>query len=127
MFQIPVDSTAAIAQASTVGTLSAMIAYGIQWAKKSKYFPWLSDHTALANHYAAIILSLLASWGVHYKFDSEAHALTITGLCALCILHGAWDWAKQYIVTRVIYDAVVSKAPTVLVTPIDQPANVKGV
>lgn len=116
MLQVSVDSTAAIAQASSVITLSAMIAYGVQWAKKSKWFPWLSDHTANLNHFVAAGLSLAASWGVHTHFDKEAHVLSISGLCLLCVLHGAWDWSKQYIATRLIYDGVVSKAQAVPVT-----------
>lgn len=125
MFQVPVDSTAAIAQASTTLTASAVIAYAIEYVKKSSWFPWLSQETARLNNIAAAILSLFASWGVHATFDSSAHSLLITNLCLMCVLHGIWDWAKQYVATKIIYQGVISKANPVPVVPVAPLPEVK--
>lgn len=128
MFQVPVDSTAAIAQASTVLTSSALIAYAIEALKRSKWFPWLSQQSARANHIASVVLTFVASIGIGYKFDSEQHTLAFTNVCLMCVLHGMWAWAKSYVATKVIYQGVISKANPipVVIEPKEQPVKKDG-
>ncbi len=127
MFQVPVDSTAAISQGASVLTLSAVIAYLIEAVKKSKYFPWISQETGKLNNFVSAVLSLFASWGVHASYDTSAHSLLITNLCFMCVIRGIWDWIKQYILTKVIYQSVISKANPVPVVPVAPEPEVKKV
>lgn len=75
---------------------AALLAYLLQWLKATRLVPFISEHTKGINRALTGIMSLAASIGIHYNFDSTAGILTIGGLHAGSILHGLWAWAQQW-------------------------------
>lgn len=91
-------------------TSSAVIAYAIEWVKKSKYFPWINTQSKNLNRLLMVAASGLAAIGIHTQFDSASGTLIITGLTTATLLHGAWELVRSSIFTQMLYDGVVQKA-----------------
>lgn len=90
-------------------TTSAVITYGLEKLKESKYFPWLTAETKNLNRLASIVLAGAGALGVHAAWDPSNHTLMITGLYWTSILHGAWDWIRSWVSQQLIYDMAVQK------------------
>lgn len=76
------------------------------WLKQQKWFPLLTYQSARMNHLAAIILSGLATVGIHETHTGSMLAggtLTIVVPPITVVLAGAWHWLQQYIVTKTGY------------------------
>lgn len=86
---------------------SFAIVYGLNYLKKSKWFPLLSYETSKLNHAAMLVVSGLASVGIHLSYSRGT--LTITGLSVATILAGVVHWVQSYLATRVTYDMLKSK------------------
>jgi hypothetical protein len=94
-------------------TLSAMVAYAIEFMKRSKYFPWLTkEKTALLRVLSGVGSSLAAvGIGTASKWNAGDHTWTIaiSGLCLSCIIHSGYALARSWLFTQMIYDGVISK------------------
>lgn len=107
----------------TLGTISAGV---LAYLKTAKWAPWFNQHSAKFNHIFLLITSAAGAVGVHAVWDATAHSLTITGLSAIAIAHGVWEWAKQwcvqYLTQRGAFGpvAVPGDAPAPAVTPVKQ-------
>lgn len=103
-----------MADSSSVGLvinqamLSTMIAYVIEFAKRTKWFPWLKAETAKLNRMVAVVISGAAAIGIHATYNHEGGVLMITGLSAWTIIHGLWDWLRSFIFTQAAYDGLIA-------------------
>ena len=88
---------------------AALFAYLLQWVKQSDWFPWISEHTKGINYAVTGLMSLVAAVGIHYQFDATAGVLTIGGLHVGTILHGLWEWMKQWAFQQGAADLIFSK------------------
>lgn len=88
---------------------AALLAYLLQWLKRTRLIPWVSEHTKGINYALTGIMSLLAAVGIHYNFDAAAGTLTIGGLHATTIAHGLWEWLKQWAFQQGAADMIFTK------------------
>jgi hypothetical protein len=88
---------------------AALMAYVLQWVKRSRLFPWVSEHTVGIQRALTAVTSLLAAIGIHYSFDSTAGVITITGIHAASIAAGLWEWAKQWAFQQGAADMIFTK------------------
>lgn len=79
-------------------TAAAVISFLISFLKKQQWFPWLTSETERANRIAAVVLSGLASLGIHAQFNHGT--LVITGLTLTTIAVAAWHWLTQFAITH---------------------------
>lgn len=79
----------------------------IEWAKRSKWFPWLNECTETANRIAAIAIAGASAIGVHLIFSPEAGTLTITGLTWHGIATTSGDWLKQWAIQNFFYRSAI--------------------
>lgn len=88
---------------------AALLAYLLQWIKSTKLLPWVSEHTKGINYALTGVMSLVAAVGIHYQFDSTSGVLTISGLHTSSVLHGLWEWLKQWAFQQGAADMIFSK------------------
>ena len=81
-------------------TAAAVVSFIINFLKKQAWFPWLSKETDKANRIAAVVLSGLASVGIHTTFDHQNGTLVITGLTVTAVATGLWHWGTQFALTH---------------------------
>jgi len=79
---------------------AAIITFVISSLKKSSWFPWLSHETANLNRMVSVVLSGVASIGLHASFDRQSHTLIITGLSLTTIAVGSYHWLVQFVYTH---------------------------
>lgn len=89
---------------------AALLAYLLQWVKRTRLIPWVSDHTKGVNYALTGVMSLLATLGIHYQFDATSGVLTVGGLHATTIAAGAWEWAKQWAFQQGAADMIFTKS-----------------
>jgi len=79
---------------------AALIAYVISWMKNSNWpvFAWISGETPKVNRIVAVVLSGIATVGIHATFNQGT--LVITGLSATVVATGLWHWAVQFAYTH---------------------------
>jgi hypothetical protein len=105
----------------TMGTLFAGV---LAYLKTAKWIPFVNKHSATINHIFLLLASAGTAIGVHAVWDSAAGSLTITGLSLTAILHGIWEWSKQwalqYLVQRNTFGpvSIPGDAPAVPMTPV---------
>jgi hypothetical protein len=90
---------------------SAVVAWmgakGIELVKNSKLFPWLSTETEVLNRWAARLVALVSTLGVHASFDAAAGALMITGLTFSGVGSSVLEYARQFMLQEVAYKKFV--------------------
>lgn len=79
---------------------AAIISFLISTLKQASWFPWLSTETAKVNRFLAIVLSGVATLGIHFSFNAQAHQLLIDGLSATTIAVGLYHWFVQFVYTH---------------------------
>jgi hypothetical protein len=107
----------------TLGTIASGV---LAYLKTAKWAPWFDAHSKSINHIFLLISSAAGALGVHWTWDATNHSLIITGISAVAILHGLWEWTKQwtvqYLVQRGAFGpvAIPGDAPAVPTTPVSQ-------
>jgi hypothetical protein len=81
-------------------TAAAVVSFLIAFLKKQSWFPWLTTETDKLNRVVAIVLSGLASVGIHASFNHAAGQLVITGLTLTSVAQGLWHWGTQFALTH---------------------------
>lgn len=87
---------------STQVGVAALVSLGIQWAKQSSWFPWLTTETDKLNRGAAVALSGLASIGIHVSHPAAGSWL-VEGVTIATIAPALWHWFIQFLYTHGIY------------------------
>lgn len=79
---------------------AAVISFLIGLMKKSnwKFFAWISEATPTVNRIVAVVLSGIATIGIHATFSNGT--LVVQGLTATIILTGLWHWGVQFAYTH---------------------------
>lgn len=90
--------------------LALLSAYGLQWLKGSRFFPWITAETQTLNRWAGAVVAFCASVGVLVSFDHATGVLTISGLTAVNLGHVAWRFAQQWLLQQAAYKGVVAQA-----------------
>ncbi|MCU1304927.1 MAG: hypothetical protein JWQ87_5211 [Candidatus Sulfotelmatobacter sp.] len=79
---------------------AAVISYLIQMMKNSRLplFAWISQETPRVTRAVAVVLSGVATVGIHATFSNGT--LIVSGLSATVILMGLWHWGVQFAYTH---------------------------
>lgn len=105
----------------TIGTIAAG---ALAYLKTAKWAPFINKHSAAINHAYLLLASCAGAVGIHATWDATSHSLTITGLTAIAVAHGLWEWTKQwcvqYLVQRGAFGpvAIPGDAPAVPAIPV---------
>lgn len=87
-------------------TVGGIIVAAIQYAKRSRYFPWFTKEKILLVRGVSAFLSFVAALGIHYVWNGSNHSLLITGLDLVSILGAAWIAIKQFTITELTWQTV---------------------
>ena len=78
-------------------TIAILVSFGLQWLKKSRFFPWLTIETQAVNRWVSIVIAFGAGIGIYATWNQGT--LTVTGLTPDNIYHalvrGVEQWAFQ--------------------------------
>jgi hypothetical protein len=100
-------------------TSAAIVVYLLQYLKKTAWYPKFAAAVPMdAAHVHRLVSAagaLLSAVGVHIAFTGDVatgwhFAGTIPPLHE--IVHSAWDWAQQFALNQLTYDAVLQRAGT---------------
>jgi hypothetical protein len=100
------DPTSLLTQQLPIGLVLVFLQ---NWLKQQKWFPLINYNTPKVNHIFSIVLTGVATVGIHFTWSSTDHSLLITGLSLATISQGAWHWIQQYIITKTGYTALAGQ------------------
>lgn len=87
-------------------TSGAMIVYGIEWAKSSGLFPWITADTKTLNRVASAVCAAAVAFGISMSYDPAVGGdIHIPSLSALA--PGAYEFLKQFVIQQLVFDGVV--------------------
>ncbi len=98
-------------------TSAAIVVYLLQWLKKQDWYAKcvtaipIDDPTV--HRLVSALGAFLSAEGVHFAFTGSASAgwhLSATIPPAAVLLHAFWDWAQQFALNQLTYDAVAQRA-----------------
>lgn len=104
------DSTNQINEVVSQVIISGLIAYSIEFMKRTPFFPWLRVEQKKLQRWISAGAALVAAAGIHYQYDSIHGALMITGLTIAGIRHGLWEFAKQFVLQQMVYDGIIKES-----------------
>ena len=92
--------------------MSAIIVWLIQRVKSSQKIPWVHNTTDRLNRILAMILAVIASFGIHFEpiqRDAITHSATIhiTGLGVSSIADGIWGSVQNFVLQQLTYHGFV--------------------
>ncbi len=90
-------------------TTAALVAFVLQWAKRSPWCPWLQADDKRVQFYLSGVLALATSLGIAYTWNADTGTLVITGLSWSTIGPAAWDWIRQWVMQQAVYQGVVQR------------------
>lgn len=96
---------------------AALMVYLLQWVKRSRLIPWVTEHTKGLNRMLNAMLAMAAAVGIHYHFDAEAGQLVISGLYGQSIAQGVWEWSKQWAFQQASFDMIFAKTQGMAMAP----------
>lgn len=103
----------------------ALLAFFIQWLKRSSLFPWITTETSKLNRYVAIGVSGLAALGIRIICSKVNHECSVSWTDGLTIASGLWHWAAQFVFTHSFYMAVVKPGSVSTIEPSGQASGGK--
>jgi hypothetical protein len=86
--------------------LGLVLVFVQNWLKQQKWFPWLTYQSTKMNHVFAIVVSGLATFGLHVSHTgnfTQGGSILLTFPAGTVILAGLWHWVQQYSVSKGIY------------------------
>jgi hypothetical protein len=109
---MPIES---VAELALHAKLMLAVPYVLEWLKKSKYFPWLTQETKVLNRWVSGCAALVTTLGISYTYSADAGQLIITGLTVSGVLHGMLEWLGQFAAQQFIYDSAIAPTMTTAV------------
>jgi hypothetical protein len=112
-----------LAPAAIVQTIAVFL---IQWAKRSKAFPWINQYTPILNRVIAVAIALVSAAGITWHYNATLGQLTVMGLTEQAI----WTALAGVVTNELVYMGVqikqqaVSTGRTVGAPPIAEPPAV---
>lgn len=94
-------------------TIAAGIVAFIQWLKKSNLpiFGWINAGSGKVNRLISVVAAAASAQGIGVTWDTEHHALAITGLTLAAVGGFAWHWIQQFGLQEWIYRSAIYKSP----------------
>ena len=90
-----------------------IVDYFLQYLKVNSKFRFLSEtHSSTYKAFVGFVAALITTVGIHYTFDydvSTGGILTVDIPSISVMLHGVWDFAKQWAFQQASYDGFVRK------------------
>lgn len=100
-------------------TSAAIVVYLLQSLKRTGWYTRLAAWMPMKDEHVHRVVSavgaFLSAEGVHIAFTGDAVAgwhLSATIPPAMVLLHAFWDWAQQFALNQLTYDAVAQRAGT---------------
>ncbi len=90
----------------TQATVAALVSFGLQWLKTSKYFPWITTETEKLNRWLAIVIAFLSGFGIYATWDHGT--VSITGLTAANAYHALVRCIQQWTFQQAAYRTIVA-------------------
>jgi hypothetical protein len=88
--------------------LAAISSYVIEYLKTSRWFPLLSYfHTPGYKALFSAFVAALATFGIHYTFESATRHLILTIPTGPEVIHGLWDFSKQFMLQHGSYKLLI--------------------
>lgn len=99
-------------------TLSAVIILVMQWAKGTKWFPFIQGNTDKLNRLLAVALSGAAAIGIHLGYDTgfswfTGGTITVVWPGMMAVLHGGWEWLQSFAIQEWMYRSGVKSVAAV--------------
>ncbi len=96
-------------QIVTQVVLSAIAAQLMEFAKRSPWVPWITQHSKWVNTLTASLLAAFTAAGMHFNYESTAGVITITGVTLISVLHFLWEWVQSFVFQHLIFKAAVGR------------------
>ena len=87
-------------------SIAIIVSFGLQWLKKSKYFPWITTQTEHVNRWVSIGAAFFTGVGIFASWDHGT--LTISGLTAGHIFHALTRGVEQWAFQSTVYRSVIA-------------------
>lgn len=97
------------AELTTHLTTGAVIVYLIEWLKRTRLVPFMSQHTVGVNRVLSGVLAAVAAFGITWSYDGAEGVLIVKGLTAPAIGQAAWEWLKQFVWQQLLYDGMIQR------------------
>lgn len=103
-----------------------LVTEAVQWAKQSRWVPWLTAERANLARWISMALAAVASLGIHSTFDASVAGgqLVVTGLGWAALRGHAWDWLTQFVSQQFVYKGIVKPNVKLDVGVVEQSAKV---
>jgi len=89
---------------------AALLAYLLKWLQRTDWVPYVTEHTRGINRALTGVMSLAATVGIGYNFDTTAGVLTITGLHLSSVAAGLFAWIQQWAFQQAASDIVTTRS-----------------
>lgn len=98
-----------VSQAMDSVIIAGIVSMVMEWLKKAPWFPLIKDAQGRLNVVISATVAAAAAIGIHVSFDSATGVLMVTGLTASTVLHGGWEWGKQFFLQEAMYRTLVKE------------------
>lgn len=95
-----------------------IIAHGMEWLKRLKWFPWLNENSATLNRWVSMLAAAATSAGLTFAADGTWAAggiITIHVPPASVLMEAAARFALQAGFQEAIYTKVIQRTPVTLI------------
>jgi hypothetical protein len=100
------DATTQLNEVVSQIAIAGLVAYALEFMKKSKLFPWINMEKKKLQRTLAMLAALVTAIGVHYQYDAATTQFVISG-SLLALRHGMWEFGKQVLFQQMIYDGII--------------------
>ena len=87
-------------------TIAIIVSFGLQWVKKSQYFPWITTKTENVNRWVSILVAFFTGVGIYAQWNNGT--LIITGITATNIYHAVVRAVEQWTFQQTVYRTVIA-------------------
>lgn len=102
------------AELTTHLTTGAVVVYLVEWLKHQSWCRWLTADTSTVNRVVSGVAAAAVAFGVTWTGDADT-GWTIHVPMLTALVSGLWEWAKQWTLQQVLYDAAIKKPQVVVV------------
>jgi hypothetical protein len=89
-------------------TASAIAVWLLERAKRTAWFPFLTEQsTAAVQRLWGIIAAVISAAGINYTFNSTEGTLLITGLTSVGITGALWAFAQSFTLQQFVYHGII--------------------
>jgi hypothetical protein len=84
-------------------TTAGVAVAAIQWLKKSRYFPWITQEKTRVMRFVAIVTAGLGTIGINYAWNPADRALSFHIPTFVEAFSLGVAWAKSFITQEIVY------------------------